>query len=446
MDTVYFRLYSAGDYTGAGFGAAQAYDYGSGINPLAFTSYTLSNSNYNSYELAVKLLQDVDYLQPYYAMQEYYNSGTDICVSKNLTEYYVFYMSYDYIKQGIDGLKPTQDSVFIAQEQAYRDFVYQNYTTIDLAYAHQLLTILQKNGISLDSETIIADIAEYVRGAAPYNLKFKPFPEGVDPIIYFLTAEGAEGICQHYAAAATMLYRAAGIPARYTVGYMAETQANMLTEVKASNAHAWVEVYLGGIGWVAVEVTGGADDFKPDNPDTPDQPDKPQALNVSVVTPSAEKIYDGTSLSNTENILVSGLPDNYTWEISSAMSATNVGVYANMVYINVYDENGKPVKIKQITECGTLTITTREISITTDSALLYGDVKTVLEKKTYTVVGLQASHKLTVEVTGRQVGYGVSDNTLNLDSIIIVDADGRNVTRNYKITIKLGKLTVFPEE
>ena len=49
-----------------------------------------------------------------------------------------------------------------------------------------------------------------------------------------------EGICQHYATAATAMYRALGIPARYVVGYMGQTEAGEWTEITLKDAHAWV--------------------------------------------------------------------------------------------------------------------------------------------------------------------------------------------------------------
>ena len=49
-----------------------------------------------------------------------------------------------------------------------------------------------------------------------------------------------------------------GIPARFTTGYSASGEAGVRTDVMNTKAHAWVEIYLDGIGWVAVEVTGGS--------------------------------------------------------------------------------------------------------------------------------------------------------------------------------------------
>jgi hypothetical protein len=62
-----------------------------------------------------------------------------------------------------------------------------------------------------------------------------------------------------------MAYRAAGYPARYVEGYHLNTTEaeNMSAENKSivtltgKNAHAWVEVYVAGAGWMPVEVVPG---------------------------------------------------------------------------------------------------------------------------------------------------------------------------------------------
>jgi transglutaminase-like putative cysteine protease len=56
-----------------------------------------------------------------------------------------------------------------------------------------------------------------------------------------------------------VLLRAAGIPARFVVGYGSGTY-NSLTgyyEVHANDAHAWVEVYFPGSEWVSFDPTPG---------------------------------------------------------------------------------------------------------------------------------------------------------------------------------------------
>jgi hypothetical protein len=76
------------------------------------------------------------------------------------------------------------------------------------------------------------------------------------------------GYCIHFASAAVMMFRSMGIPARYAEGYFVESSsltsdANGVYEyvVTDESAHAWVEIYQEGIGWIPVEVTPGYQNF-----------------------------------------------------------------------------------------------------------------------------------------------------------------------------------------
>lgn len=66
-----------------------------------------------------------------------------------------------------------------------------------------------------------------------------------------------------YASLATLAFRAANIPARYVEGYEAVTSdekdanGNYRADVTGQNAHAWVEIYCDGVGWLPVDVTPG---------------------------------------------------------------------------------------------------------------------------------------------------------------------------------------------
>ena len=53
------------------------------------------------------------------------------------------------------------------------------------------------------------------------------------------------------------MYRALGIPARVVDGFAFTTVAGSYVDVRRSDEHAWVEVYIDGLGWLPVEVTGG---------------------------------------------------------------------------------------------------------------------------------------------------------------------------------------------
>lgn len=64
-----------------------------------------------------------------------------------------------------------------------------------------------------------------------------------------------------FAAAATLMYRYYGIPARYVEGYLItpkdiqSAESYKPIEISCKNAHAWVEIYQDGIGWIPIEVT-----------------------------------------------------------------------------------------------------------------------------------------------------------------------------------------------
>jgi transglutaminase-like putative cysteine protease len=65
------------------------------------------------------------------------------------------------------------------------------------------------------------------------------------------------GFCEHFAAAFTVLMRAAGVPARVVTGYQGGevNPVDRTLVVRQSDAHAWAEVWLEGRGWIRVDPT-----------------------------------------------------------------------------------------------------------------------------------------------------------------------------------------------
>jgi hypothetical protein len=64
------------------------------------------------------------------------------------------------------------------------------------------------------------------------------------------------GYCQQYAGAMAVMVRELGIPARVVLGYTHEkADENGSFTVTSHDAHAWVEAYFGGIGWVPFDPT-----------------------------------------------------------------------------------------------------------------------------------------------------------------------------------------------
>jgi transglutaminase-like putative cysteine protease len=75
------------------------------------------------------------------------------------------------------------------------------------------------------------------------------------PVVDFLLRDHA-GYCQHFAGAAALLLRLAGVPTRVVVGFAPGIpKGDGRFQVRDSDAHAWIEVYFQGYGWVAFNPT-----------------------------------------------------------------------------------------------------------------------------------------------------------------------------------------------
>lgn len=98
-------------------------------------------------------------------------------------------------------------------------------------------------------------IAEYVSTSAVYDLQTEKMPADETDFAMWFLENSDTGYCVHFASAATVLLRAAGIPARYVTGYLADAQANVSVQILQKSAHAWAECFIPGMGWVIVEAT-----------------------------------------------------------------------------------------------------------------------------------------------------------------------------------------------
>lgn len=131
----------------------------------------------------------------------------------------------------------------------YHDYVNQTYLQLPEPLRTTLEEILREEGLLQGSAE---EIGDFVRNGAVYDLNTPAVPEEEDFVLYFLK-ESHRGYCIHFASAATLLLRAAGIPARYVTGYSVTGDANQWNTVRGDQAHAWVEYYMGG--WMVLDPT-----------------------------------------------------------------------------------------------------------------------------------------------------------------------------------------------
>ncbi|MBW4085025.1 transglutaminase domain-containing protein [Paenibacillus sp. S150] len=104
-------------------------------------------------------------------------------------------------------------------------------------------------------------VQDYLQNGFTYTLKTRVPPSGADFADDFLFVT-KQGYCVHFATAMTVLLRSIGIPARYVQGYgpgtLAADSVPPRYDVTQGDAHAWVEVYFPGTGWVPFDPTPAA--------------------------------------------------------------------------------------------------------------------------------------------------------------------------------------------
>lgn len=325
------------------------------------------------------------------------------------------------------------------EEQAYRDFVYENYTDVGDDDVLRLMNgIIDQYQLSKYDSDIVSGVASYIMNAAEYDLSVaNRLDKEEDMIVQFLTVY-KKGVCRHYAAAATAMYRALGIPARYTVGFAAEAVEDEWVDVTTDQAHAWVEVYLDGIGWISVEVTGGDG--------TPPLP--PPNDNVLKLTPVTEH-YEYTGSVRKHSGKIKGFSDladmGYTLESTVRGESSEVGwtnVYIDSVKILDPDGNDVTSQFKIIRAVGRMQIYLYKITIQSGGEKRAYD-GTQLTNSSYTIETnshQNLAHTVKVQCTGKITNIG---KVTNYFSVKITDSSGADVTDHYYVSKKYGILEIY---
>lgn len=146
-------------------------------------------------------------------------------------------------------------------EAVYREFVYQNYTQVDENLSGLIDFVFRQEELEEDSVfTVLTHIRDILRQRC-VRVDEWDCPEDADPIEYFLT-QSRKGNAMLFASAAVEALRSFGIPARYAEGYYCASNrlasaGGDAVALTGKAAHAWVEIYFDGMGWVAVDVTPG---------------------------------------------------------------------------------------------------------------------------------------------------------------------------------------------
>jgi transglutaminase-like putative cysteine protease len=132
-------------------------------------------------------------------------------------------------------------------------------TTLDLTPYGPVAALARRLAAGATSQwEVVVRVHRYLLDSGRFRYTTNLPPAGPFPLRDFLLRDHA-GDCQHFASAAALLLRLAGVPARVVIGFATGVpEPGGRFTVRDVDAHAWIEVYFQGIGWVAFNPTPAA--------------------------------------------------------------------------------------------------------------------------------------------------------------------------------------------
>lgn len=172
-----------------------------------------------------------------------------------------------------------------------------------------------------------------------------------------------------------------------------------------------------------------------------------KAITDITVTVNASKVYDGTPLTLTADMIqvTPALPSGYTisatFSVSERTDAGKDEITLTNIVIRDASNNDVTAKFNRQVEKGSLEVTKRPLTIITGGKTKVYDGKALTDRTVPTVEGQVNGHNIELKFTGTQTKVGSSDNSVEVLSIkdSVTKAE---VTGNYEISYKFGKLTV----
>ena len=300
---LYLRAVSYGDYLGTGWSSAPE----APCSSLSFAADALRSVG-RERSLTIRMAEKLRYaIVPYYtALSDTDDAGIPGDWQPERVVYYAPSGNFDLLSCGAE------------EEAAYGSFAHTVYTRLPESTRSAMLSLAAQAGLDPASPALIDEVAAYIRGAGEYDIETPPYLSD-DYAVCFLT-QAHRGYCVHFATAAVAMYRALGVPARITEGFLVNAQGGRYVDVKGAQAHAWAEIYRDGLGWLPVEVTGrgGLDPLPEESADplmtpTPgdapaetaapqiefrEEAENPAPLPVGVLQspPEPERAQDGTAV------------------------------------------------------------------------------------------------------------------------------------------------------
>lgn len=255
---VHLRAQSYGDYVYGEGSFAQAPEFDSSIymlSPLLYAGRSFESAGFRKETLTFHLNGLLDRGMPvgdYCATGYSTFGGANVPFSKSTESRVRRFQSEEYTAGFYPAYSPSDaalPSYLEADEANYYAFARKNYRNVPSELVYSLDRFIERNAWT--SKTPPKQIEYLLQNCTYASQTFHPVG---DPVQEFLESEEKVGTCTNFASAMTLLCRELGYPARLVGGYLIQAVAGS-NSVKANAAHAWVEVYSSGHGWVRYDPT-----------------------------------------------------------------------------------------------------------------------------------------------------------------------------------------------
>lgn len=143
---------------------------------------------------------------------------------------------------------------------------------------------LMRSGETRNAAFARAAVGEFTGGGYAYEVSPGRCEPGLGVVECFLRTR--EGFCRHFATAMAVALRANGVPSRVIEGFLPGRVINGREVIENRAAHAWVQVWVEGLGWTDYDPTPIPAERRPGAGPT-DRPDeRPSARPSPTVGPS----------------------------------------------------------------------------------------------------------------------------------------------------------------
>lgn len=186
-----------------------------------------------------------------------------------LTENEITYIGTSIVDRYFTSMTAVEKEEFlqtVEKEKLYAKYARENHSATTgseeiSALAASIRDIaVSKYGETPTTHQLMLTLATYLKDNYTYTLTPDKslYDEKANVLESFLFTV-KEGYCSHFATAACQIAREWGIPARYCEGYLASefypSFQGYSTELLNEDAHAWIEIYIDGMGWMQYEMT-----------------------------------------------------------------------------------------------------------------------------------------------------------------------------------------------